>query len=267
VDNDGACRLLPEVRLTRDRPVVTFGTDEVVSHCNREATVVVLVKGHRTELGVAQIEGRWGQLKGDVPRVPVGLVPGDLTGHDAAGVTDLEVDAVRVSALLEPGRQRDAAGLVARIAVVHRRRRGRGRRGRRARGRCRRRARSGRRGGRDHLAADMRDVVGLTGDHIPLGDVVEELVPTFRVLVLARVGRTTDEDHYVVVLVGGEAQTVDARMATLVLDLESRRAVSRRKALVDDELSAIGVGDLDHPGLGEVVDVLDAVVTGGAIVV
>src|SRR5690606_39841183 len=117
VDNDGACRLLPEVRLTRDRPVVTFGTDEVVSHCNREATVVVLVKGHRTELGVAQIEGRWGQLKGDVPRVPVGLVPGDLTGHDAAGVTDLEVDAVRVSALLEPGRQRDAPGLVARIAV------------------------------------------------------------------------------------------------------------------------------------------------------
>src|SRR5690606_7020757 len=106
-----------------------------------------------------------------------------------------------------------------------------------------------------------------TGDHIPLGDVVEELVPTFRVLVLARVGRTTDEDHHVVVLVGGEAQTVDARMATLVLDLESRRAVSRRKALVDDELSAIGVGDLDHPGLGEVVDVLDAVVTGGAIVV
>src|SRR5690606_14271138 len=106
---------------TRDRPVVTFGADEVVSHCNREATVVVLVKGHRPELSVAKIEGRWGQLEGDVPRVPVGVVTRDGAGDHATLSTDLDVNAVRVPALLQPCGQGDTSRLIAGVAVVNRR--------------------------------------------------------------------------------------------------------------------------------------------------
>src|SRR5690606_21572246 len=73
----------------------------------------------RPELSVAKIVGRIPNLEGHRPGVPVGVVTSDRSRDHAAARDYLDVDAVRVLALLQPCGQGDASRLIAGVAVVH----------------------------------------------------------------------------------------------------------------------------------------------------
>src|SRR5690606_23946989 len=88
VNLDGLSVLLPEVRLTRDLPVVTFGANEVEGDRDLPTT---FGEFDRPELSVVKIVGRIPNLEGHRPGVPVGAVTRDGARDHATRATHLDV--------------------------------------------------------------------------------------------------------------------------------------------------------------------------------